>query len=214
MTIEHQNSITSMVRHYEELEGAAGKSARYRARRFTADSLFPAAKPSLYIRQTRYPLIDLSASGLAFSKRADLPRFDVNSDIDLAIAYKDITLFESKAIVVREEQSAHSAKIAVHLDGSHLDIDKLQQLYQQAILVDRLKGIENTQQYIASIPSDYRALCDEVIYLMHEYREALEDCPASTSIAMLRVLKSNGTKTYAKRIEVSLRAGSGVSALH
>ncbi len=158
---------------YDELQGSSGREVWSRAPRYDARKLFPNGPPRVQLGSALHRLQDISLGGMAVmcSQNAlDIP--DVGEIVPVAIRQSGHTIFESKALVCRRENTLLGSKLAFSLVNAFVEFDKLLARNTQARISAQSSLAGSTDRLV---PKDYRLLCADTLKLLGSYRDLLDE---------------------------------------
>ena len=159
---------------YEELKGATGREVWFRAPRYDARKLFPHVPPRVLVKSSLHRLHDISMGGIAVvcSQTAeDVP--EIGEIVLLAIQQSGNTIFESRALVCRRENTIFGAKLAFSFVNAFVEFDKLLARNVQAQIAAQATLFDNRATQLVS--KDYRVFCADVLKLLGSYRDLLDE---------------------------------------
>lgn len=161
------------MRTYEELSGASGRRAFYRAERFAARDVFPRYVPRVLIGGTTFNLENLSMSGLAASaSRAGSPALlERGQDIGVVLQGEGGPLFSGSATLHRVDTRANDMLVALSFKGASLDIPALVNRHNETLVQRELNG--GLSHALELVPTEYRRFCADVLHLLRAYRNTL-----------------------------------------
>jgi len=161
------------MRTYEELSGATGRRAFYRAERFAAREVFPRFVPRVLISGAAFNLENLSMSGLAASTaRGRSPAvLEQGQDVGLILEGEGGPLFSGNATLHRVDTRADEMRVALSFKGASLDIPALVNRHNETLIQRELNG--GLSHALELVPSEYRRFCADVLHLLRAYRNTL-----------------------------------------
>lgn len=162
-----------MVSHYTELQGAFGREALYRPKRYRPkDLLSPLASPALRVAGRVYPVVDISTNGAALLL-ADTGGggFHEGAELDAELIVHGHDLQRIRARVVRAEPSARGVRVALGLTAGFFDLEAVRQL-------DAHKNFDHQLalgplQRGALVPAEFRHVVADAVHLAQYYRRCL-----------------------------------------
>lgn len=158
---------------YDELQGSNGREVWYRAPRYDARKLFPHGPPRVELGSALHRLQDISLGGMAIMcSQSALEIPDVGEIVPIAIRQSGHSIFESKALVCRRENTLHGSKLAFSFVNSFVEFDKLLARNTQARISAQSSLAGSTDRLV---PKDYRLLCADTLKLLGSYRDLLDE---------------------------------------
>lgn len=161
-----------MAKAYEELSGGMGRKILFRPERYHAGSLFRDVKPIIEIGDDSYLVRDLSMSGFLLVAPEGGRRFEKGGKIDFRLRLGESTAHEGSATVIRMEPHGSGAKIALQLTNGFINIPALLALHEGSALEQLVD--EGIQAEIDLVPSEYRQLCSDALFLLRRTQEILD----------------------------------------
>jgi SAM-dependent methyltransferase len=161
-----------MVKSYESLMGALGRSVHFRPERQRVRELLSRhAHPKLLIDGAEYPLFDISMNGLSFLA----PTTDgwaVERQLELALLLHGEEAYRGTARIARVEPGPRGVLIGIGLTGGFLDLHALRGRDDEKNLQFELaRGHERT---VAQIPAGYREVVSRIVHFFQYYRRSLD----------------------------------------
>ncbi|MCE2510032.1 MAG: hypothetical protein J4G10_03505 [Alphaproteobacteria bacterium] len=161
------------MKAYEELVGEEGRRVYYRADRYKVRDLFRRTLPDIEIDHTSLTLHDVSMSGLAVFAS---PRMNWSGEqgevVPVQLRLGGSVLHEGRGRICRVEPTPFGTKVAIQLTSGYLNIPELVARHEAVCLKRELEdGLAVASE---RVPSAYRELVADVLYLLRRYRSALE----------------------------------------
>lgn len=163
-----------MAKSYEELMGSLGKSVYFRPeRRRVRELLSRDAEPELLLGDKKFPLFDVSLTGLSISvgeKEREL--FPAGADLNITVTLHGDPLFSGKARVARHEPGHRSLRVGLALvDGGILDIPEFLRRDEENRLATELRNGADSLR--AQVPSEYQYFIERVGAFVQYYKTVL-----------------------------------------
>lgn len=162
------------LKHYVALKGETGRRIYFRPERFKGRTLFPDGLPQVTINEHPVTLSDLSMTGLAVTSRNPEP-FSIGAEVKVRISHGLFVLYDQKARVVRMEPTILGVKIGINLFQRPIQVKEFLDQYASATLQQQLIQINDGEAALAKIPSDYKELCGDLLFMLRRYRSILDD---------------------------------------
>jgi len=185
-----------MVSHYSELQGAFGREALYRPKRYRAkDLLSPLANPRLRVGESDYPLVDISTNGAALLLASDGEAgWSAGDELDAGLVVHGHELQRLRARVVRWEPSARGLRVGLSLTNGFIDLDAVRRLDAHKHLDHQLATGPLARG--ALVPAEFRAAVSEAVHLVQYYRRCLEPHEAEARARGEEAVRELAQKTH------------------
>lgn len=173
------------MKHYEELTGGEGRRIFYRAERFDAKTLMSSISPVVDVQDKSFDLLDVSMSGLSFVTAQNTTWFDaLNKDVPLSLKLDSTEIFAGSGKIRRIEPLKSQQIVALEFTKGYLDIKKILRRHDEIALQKSIHaGMNDTSELV---PSKYKQLISDAIFLLRSARKTLEDIEAELSAEMPR----------------------------
>ena len=157
---------------YQDLTGAKGRAAYFRADRHRAKDLFAKVAPKAHVGDCALGVHDVSMSGLAVFADVNQAVGAVGDRIDLELRFRQRPFYAGPADIARRERTARGFKLGLRIVDGYLDIERMVRLHDEVALNRGLtEAAINHDRHVAPI---YRRLCADVVYMLRRYRRILE----------------------------------------
>jgi SAM-dependent methyltransferase len=161
-----------MVKSYENLMGALGRSVHFRPERQRVRELLSRhAQPKLLIDGAEYPLFDISMNGLSFLVPSD-DGWVVDRQLDLALVLHGEEAYRGAARIARVEPGPRGALIGIGLTGGFLDLHAFRGRDDEKKL--QLELDRGHARSIEPVPAAYREVVARIVHFFQYYRRSLD----------------------------------------
>ncbi len=157
---------------YQELTGAKGRAAYFRADRHRTREVFAKVAPKVYLGDCTLAVHDVSMSGLAVFAGVDQAIGAVGDRLDLELRIGERPCYVGPADIARRERTARGFKFGLKIVDGYLDIERMVRLHDEVALNRELGEAETNHD--RHVPPNYRRLCADVVYMLRRYRRILE----------------------------------------
>lgn len=205
-----------MARSYAELQGSIGRSVFHRPERHRARELFsPEAHVQVSDGVGRYPVLDLSSSGLCVLAPDEVERWPVGRRLVLQLLMHGRSTQELHARVARVERRGQGMRVGIGLTQSFLDLDGARSFDRNQHLARHLDMGPEGQ--LAQVPAELRAAVSDMVYYVQHYRRCLQPHEADArrqGDAALQALAAQAYASMAPRFVRLREAASRAMAPH
>jgi extracellular factor (EF) 3-hydroxypalmitic acid methyl ester biosynthesis protein len=157
---------------YSELQGAYGRDAFYRPKRYRPRELLsPLAAPHLKVEGREYPVLDLSSNGAALLVPLD-ESWPLEAAVEGLLMLHGREAQRVHARVVRAEQGPRGVRIGLGLTDGFLDLDAARRLDSHAHL--ELALTVGPLSRHATVPVALREAIAEAVHVVQYYKRSLE----------------------------------------
>lgn len=157
---------------YQDLTGAKGRAAYFRADRHRAKELFAKVAPKAHVGDLALAVYDLSMSGLAVFAGASQAIGAVGDRLDLELRIGNRPFYVGPADLARRERTARGVKLGLRIVDGYLDIERMVRLHDEVALNREL--VDAAIDHERHVPPIYRRLCADVVYMLRRYKRILE----------------------------------------
>ena len=160
------------MQHYQDLKGADGRAAFFRADRHRARDLLTRVQPTVSIGNGRHPVYDLSIGGLSFFVADKSDVVEPGATVPLNVELGDRQFYRGTGAIVHVERKSRGHRVGIDITDGYLDLDRLVALHDDVSV--RAELDETPMLVRRHVSHDYRRLCGDVVYLLRRYRRILE----------------------------------------
>jgi SAM-dependent methyltransferase len=163
-----------MVRSYESLMGAAGRSVFFRPERQRVRELLSRdARPKLLVQGDEYPLFDISMNGVSFLSDQVGDLWEVGEPLDLSLVLHGDEVYRGCARVARTERGPRGTRIGLALTTGFLDLPDILRRDDEKRLERDLD--EGPTALSSRVPDAYKRIVAEMVYFLQFYRKSLDE---------------------------------------
>jgi hypothetical protein len=185
-----------MATQYTDLQGAFGRQAHYRPRRFRARELLsPQADPRLSVADGEYAVIDISSNGASVVGPADTAGWEVGQEFKAALRLHGQDAQEVRLRVVRSEHNPRGGmRVGLAVVDSVFDLEAARQVDARTQLDRQLS--ESPQIFGSLVPADLRAAIADAVHIVQYYKRCLEPHEANARTHGEGAVRELAEKTY------------------
>lgn len=162
---------------YSELQGAFGRQAYYRPKRFRPrDLLSPMARPALRVKGRDYQVLDFSSNGFALLLPME-ESWVLGEHVEAQFVVRGREGQRLNARIARLEQGPRGVRVALGLTKGWFDLNAARELDAETYLEQALEA--GPFAHNPSIPAGFRDAVAEAVHMVQFYRRALTPLEAA-----------------------------------
>ncbi len=159
-----------MSQAYDELSGSRGSKIFFRSRRYRARDLITRVPATLLVDDGPQELRDLSMNGLSFFAKHNA--FEIGASCSLSLRLDAAEVYQGEGVISRLEMAPRGFVVGVRLVRGFLDIPRLVDQHNALSLQRDLQ--HGASRELGLVPTAYRALCAEILFVLRYYRSVCE----------------------------------------